>query len=68
MSGLVGAAGGVGGFLLPTLLGVSRQVSGTVGAAFWLVAVAAVLALAPLLEVRVRWPAHAPQRTTEEAA
>lgn len=40
MTGLVGAAGGVGGFLLPFLLGSIRQLTGSFHAGFTLVAVA----------------------------
>lgn len=43
VTGIVGAIGGVGGFFLPTLLGTVKQLSGSYGAAF------AVLALLPTL-------------------
>jgi NNP family nitrate/nitrite transporter-like MFS transporter len=45
-TGLVGAVGGLGGFLLPTLLGVTRQTTGSFGAAFAVMAVAAALVAA----------------------
>lgn len=45
-TGLVGAVGGLGGFLLPTLLGVTRQATGSFGAAFAVMAVAAALVAA----------------------
>lgn len=52
-TGLVGAVGGLGGFLLPTLLGVARQSTGSFGTAFALMAVVAggVAALVQVLSV-----------------
>ena len=43
-SGLVGAAGGFGGFLLPFCLGVLKDLTGTFQTGFWLFSGAAVLA------------------------
>jgi NNP family nitrate/nitrite transporter-like MFS transporter len=71
-TGLVGAAGGVGGFLLPTLLGVTREATGSFGVAFALMAVAAGL-VAAVLQVlttvqdgwRLGW--RAPVSAPEEA-
>jgi NNP family nitrate/nitrite transporter-like MFS transporter len=71
-TGLVGAAGGVGGFLLPTLLGVTREATGSFGAAFALMAVAAGV-VAAVLQVlttvqdgwRLGW--RAPVSAPEEA-
>jgi MFS transporter, NNP family, nitrate/nitrite transporter len=42
LTGIVGAAGGVGGFFLPNLLGSVRQLSGTFAYAFLIFAVAAL--------------------------
>ena len=42
-SGLIGAVGGLGGFLLPFWLGLLKDVSGTYRSGFWLYATAAVL-------------------------
>ena len=71
-TGLVGAVGGVGGFLLPTLLGAARQTTGSFGAAFAVMAVAAAI-VAGLLQVlavvqdgwRLGW--RAPVGSVEEA-
>jgi MFS transporter, NNP family, nitrate/nitrite transporter len=49
-TGLVGAVGGLGGFLLPTMLGAARQTTGSFSAAFTVMAVAAAL-VAALLQV-----------------
>lgn len=42
-SGLIGAVGGLGGFLLPFWLGVLKDATGTYRSGFWLYAVVAVL-------------------------
>ena len=54
VSGLVGAAGGLGGFLLPTALGALHNEQGY-GMGLALVAVASVCALAVIVFVRARW-------------
>ena len=43
-SGLVGAAGGLGGFLVPIWLGVFKDMAGTYRAGFWIFAVVTALA------------------------
>lgn len=50
-SGLIGAVGGVGGFLLPYLLGNAREVSGSFAPGFFAMAVFAFVAFA-LLRIR----------------
>lgn len=55
ITGLVGAAGGVGGFLLPTLLGSLRDLSGSYGTGLGLVALAAAAALIGTLVMRGVW-------------
>lgn len=62
MTGLVGAAGGVGGFYLASSLGYARQVSGSYQAGFLVFAALAVVALVGLTGVKSRW------RTTWGAA
>jgi NNP family nitrate/nitrite transporter-like MFS transporter len=60
VTGLVGALGGLGGFLLPTLLGAVRQRTGSFGAGFAVLAlVAAVCAvcLRLLVSPRGKWAA-----------
>jgi len=54
VSGLVGAAGGLGGFLLPTLLGALHNRQGY-GLGLGLVAAASIGALAVIVFVRGRW-------------
>jgi NNP family nitrate/nitrite transporter-like MFS transporter len=48
VTGIVGAVGGVGGFMLPTVLGNVKQVSGSFGAAFTVLALPAALAFVAL--------------------
>lgn len=62
MTGLVGMAGGVGGFYLASSLGYSKQVTGSYQAGFLVFAALAVLALIGLTGVKARW------RTTWGAA
>lgn len=62
MTGLVGAAGGVGGFVLAKALGWSMGMTGGFAAGFWLFAALAVVGLLGLLMVKTRW------RTTWGAA
>ena len=62
MTGLVGMAGGVGGFYLAASLGFSKQLTGSYQIGFLIFAALAVLALAGLTGVKTRW------RTTWGAA
>ncbi|MDQ2693805.1 MAG: NarK/NasA family nitrate transporter [Pseudomonadota bacterium] len=62
MTGLVGMAGGVGGFYLASSLGYSRQWTGSYGAGLLIFAALAILALVGLSSVKTRW------RTTWGAA
>jgi NNP family nitrate/nitrite transporter-like MFS transporter len=55
LTGIVGAAGGVGGFLLPSLLGGLKQSSGSAGGGFLLFALASGSCLAALLYVSASW-------------
>ena len=57
MTGLVGCAGGVGGFVLAASLGLARQWLGSEQAGFLLFAALAALALATLTTVKHRWRA-----------
>jgi MFS transporter, NNP family, nitrate/nitrite transporter len=51
VTGLVGAVGGVGGFLLPTIMGTVKQLTGAYAPGFVLLAVCAVTA-AGMLRLR----------------
>jgi len=55
MTGLVGMAGGVGGFYLASSLGFSRQAVGTYQPGFLIFAGLALVALAGLTAVKRRW-------------
>lgn len=55
VTGLVGAAGGIGGFLLPTALGALHDLAGGYGVGLGIVALVAVLALGAVSFVRPRW-------------
>ncbi len=62
MTGLVGAAGGVGGFFLAKTLGWSKGMTGGFAAGFWMFAGLALIGLFGLMMVKTRW------RTTWGAA
>lgn len=62
MTGLVGMAGGIGGFYLASSLGYSREVTGSYQTGFVVFALLAVAALVGLTRVKTRW------RTTWGAA
>lgn len=55
MTGLVGMAGGVGGFALAAGLGLARQLSGEYSAGFFAFGAIALLALVGLVSVEKRW-------------
>ena len=55
MTGLVGVAGGVGGFYLASSLGYSKQVTGSYQAGFLIFAALAIAALIGLTAVKRRW-------------
>ncbi|MEW6613426.1 MAG: nitrate/nitrite transporter [Pseudomonadota bacterium] len=55
MTGLVGMAGGVGGFYLASSLGLSKQWTGTYQAGFLVFAVLAAVALIGLSAIKQRW-------------
>lgn len=62
MTGLVGMAGGIGGFYLASSLGYSKQITGSYATGLLIFAGLALLALAGLTGVKTRW------RTTWGAA
>lgn len=55
MTGLVGMAGGVGGFYLASSLGYAKQITGSYQLGFLIFAGLAVLALVGLTGVKTRW-------------
>ncbi len=55
MTGLVGMAGGVGGFYLASSLGYAKQLTGNYQIGFLIFAGLAILALLGLLGVKTRW-------------
>lgn len=55
MTGLVGMAGGVGGFYLASSLGYSRQITGSYQTGFLIFASLALLALTGISRVKSRW-------------
>ncbi len=66
MTGVIGAAGGLGGFVLPSLLGAVRQETGSFAIGFGLIALAMLAGAGALLYLkniwRKTWPAAAAQR------
>jgi NNP family nitrate/nitrite transporter-like MFS transporter len=67
VTGIVGAAGGLGGFFLPSVLGVVKDATGAYTAGLLLFAVAFLAGAGMLLELGTRWsrqwPAAAVKRT-----
>ena len=57
MTGLVGMAGGVGGFYLASSLGVAKQLTGSFAPGFLIFAGLALLALLGVLLVKTKWSA-----------
>jgi MFS transporter, NNP family, nitrate/nitrite transporter len=55
MTGLVGAAGGLGGFFLPTLLGYFKDIAGSYGVGFMIFAAASISSLAALRIIQHGW-------------
>jgi NNP family nitrate/nitrite transporter-like MFS transporter len=55
MTGLVGMAGGVGGFYLASSLGVAKQLTGSFSPGFLIFAGLALLALAGVSLVKAGW-------------
>jgi NNP family nitrate/nitrite transporter-like MFS transporter len=51
-SGLVGAAGGLGGFFVPIVLGTLKDITGTYRTGFWLFAVVAAIAWLSTMRLR----------------
>jgi len=57
MTGLVGMAGGIGGFYLASSLGFARQLTGSFAPGFLIFAGLALVAVAALTAIKARWRA-----------
>jgi len=55
LTGIVGAAGGIGGFLLPNVLGRLKQQTGSFAPGFMVFALMACLCVLALWRLRSRW-------------
>ena len=58
VTGVVGAAGGLGGFFLPTVLGTAKDLTGGYAAGLWVFAATFVVGTLVLLELGARWSAQ----------
>lgn len=67
ITGVVGAAGGLGGFFLPSVLGAVKDATGTYGAGLMLVAIAFGVGAIVLLELGTRWTARWEQHAIKQA-
>ncbi|MGC9216545.1 MAG: MFS transporter, partial [Acidithiobacillus sp.] len=55
MTGIIGAAGGIGGFYLPVILGIAKEETGTYHLGFACFALLATTALGLVLAMRRHW-------------
>ncbi|WP_175761797.1 MFS transporter [Burkholderia anthina] len=55
MSGVVGAAGGIGGFYLPVIMGIAKESTGTYQAGFGIFGAIAAFALILVIVLRRQW-------------
>jgi NNP family nitrate/nitrite transporter-like MFS transporter len=67
VTGVVGAAGGLGGFFLPTLLGALRDLTGTYATGLAALAVVFVVGMIVLLELGARWSERWSQAACRQA-
>jgi NNP family nitrate/nitrite transporter-like MFS transporter len=67
VTGLVGAAGGLGGFFLPTLLGAARDLTGSYSSGLFLFAGVFAVGTLVLLELGVRWTGRWHQSAVERS-
>ena len=58
VTGIVGAAGGLGGFFLPTVLGAAKDLTGGYAAGLWVFAATFMVGTLVLLELGARWSAE----------
>jgi NNP family nitrate/nitrite transporter-like MFS transporter len=64
-TGVIGAAGGVGGFFLPSVLGVLRQMSGSYRLGFGSYAIVAAVAFVSVVAIRIAWTRRVPLESIE---
>lgn len=55
ITGFVGAAGGLGGFFLPNILGTFKEITGTYAFGFWWIGTTYLVALAMLVWLKNSW-------------
>lgn len=55
VTGIVGAAGGVGGFFFPSVLGALKDLTGSYGSGFWVFALLALACLTAIATNQHRW-------------
>jgi MFS transporter, NNP family, nitrate/nitrite transporter len=67
VTGLVGAAGGLGGFFLPTVLGAARDLTGSYATGLLLFAGVFAIGTIVLLELGTRWTATWNDRAVDRA-
>jgi len=67
VTGIVGAAGGLGGFFLPSILGAAKDATGTYGVGLVLVSLAFVGGAILLLELGSRWMARWQERAIKQS-
>src|SRR5207244_5249427 len=67
ITGVVGAAGGLGGFFLPSMLGAARDATGTYGAGLMLVAAVFAAGTIVLVELGMRWGVRWQERAIKQA-
>ncbi|AMX83476.1 MFS transporter [Geobacillus subterraneus] len=69
LTGIVGAAGGLGGFLLPNALGIMKQWTNSYAYGFWMLALVlgAAVVLARRLHMRATAAVCLPQEATEQS-
>ncbi len=67
VTGVVGAAGGLGGFFLPTLLGIVKDATGDYRLGLWLVAAAFFAGSVVLLELGRSWSRRWPEIAVQQS-
>jgi NNP family nitrate/nitrite transporter-like MFS transporter len=66
VTGIVGAAGGLGGFFLPSVLGVVKDATGVYTGGLLLFAAAFLAGAVMLLELGARWSRHWPSEAVRQ--